>query len=66
VKPFCADCKAELEPGAYDTIYECAYDPPLTFCSACWRSREAHVRWEAHRGFPAARARQRRIEAALA
>lgn len=62
----CADCQAELKPGAYDTIYQIEVLGRVTaLCSACYRSRKAYLRWEAAQGFPAARARQRRIESAL-
>lgn len=57
----CADCQAELDPAGADTFVDVAPPEPVYRCRPCWRSLNNPVyqrRW--------ARARQRRIEAALA
>lgn len=57
----CVDCQAELDPVGADTFIVVGWDELVYRCRPCWRRLNNPVyqrRW--------ARARQRRIEAALA
>jgi hypothetical protein len=57
----CADCTAELDPVGADTFIDVGGDEPVYRCRPCWRSLNNPVYQRR-----TARARQRRIESALA